>query len=299
MKIRRDLGVADIALLLIFIFFFSCFLLSARYIYNGFKPKIKGSYTRTPTDDYDSSLMRLNSIDKTIAYCDSVYKAEFPRRTYPGIVSETLRERFYHGYSYYDLHNNSVGAIFEPVVKQGAAAIVIPDDIMKYPNAACSQQSIVGMEIFRKKGYTVRKVSMFDSVQNVGHFAFEVYYENRWHFIDTDQEPDVNVLKKYGRPSVEFLMANPSVVLEAYRNKANPEMFKRLLLSAKIGPVNKFPAPHAYLYQVVTKYVTYCGWIFVLCGLMIVRFIRVGKKRFKSHLSVAIQRNDKASFSTT
>lgn len=36
--------------------------------------------------------------------------------------------------------------------------LFIPDDIMQYPMAACSQQSIVLMEFFRKKSIPYRKI---------------------------------------------------------------------------------------------------------------------------------------------
>jgi hypothetical protein len=133
------------------------------------------------------------------------------------------------------------------------------------------------MEVFKKKGYSVRKVSMFDTVVNVGHFAYEVYYEKGWHFFDTDQEPDTQVLNEYNRPSAAFLAANPAIVLEAYHLRKDPQLFKRLLMSYKLGPVNKFPASNAYLYQVVTKCFTCFGWLFFL----IIIFIRYRLQKMK------------------
>jgi len=156
-----------------------------------------------------------------------------------------------------------------------------------YPNAACSQQSILGMEIFKQKGYKFRKVSMFDSTEKVGHFAYEIYYGNGWHFFDTDQEPDANILRHYGRPSAAFLAENPSVVLAAYRKRGDPQLFKRLLINAKTGPVNKFPAPNAYLYQFVTKYFTYFGWLFFLSIIYVRKWVKKKAKNFSPVLSVA------------
>ena len=40
---------------------------------------------------------------------------------------------------------------FSPLIKEDLNAIVIPNDILKHPMAACSQQSIIGMEVFKKK----------------------------------------------------------------------------------------------------------------------------------------------------
>jgi len=143
------------------------------------------------------------------------------------------------------------------------------------------------MEIFKQKGYKFRKVSMFDSTEKVGHFAYEIYYGNGWHFFDTDQEPDANILRHYGRPSAAFLAENPSVVLAAYRKRGDPQLFKRLLINAKTGPVNKFPAPNAYLYQIVTKYFTYFGWLFFLSIIYVRKWVKKKAKNFSPVLSVA------------
>lgn len=210
-------------------------------------------------------------MDRLLTYCDSFFQQHKNDRTYPGVVAEVIRKRFYHEYSYYDFSTNPVGVLLKPIVQNGATAIVIPDDIIKYAHAACSQQSIVGMELFKRKGYPVRKVSMYDSVSHSGHFAFEVFYEKGWHYFDTDQEPDQKVLRRYGRPSAAYLAQNPDIILEAYKQRSNPELFKRLILSYKLGPVNKFPAPNAYIFQVITKATSYLGWIFFLV-LLIFRY---------------------------
>ncbi|MES1198083.1 MAG: hypothetical protein ABUL41_02290, partial [Chitinophagaceae bacterium] len=109
-------------------------------------------------EDFDPSLVRLNSLDKIAAYCDSLYteksyiqNVKF-EETYPEIVSGVIRNRFYHGYSLYGSYNNFLGALLSKVSMSGLKAIVIPNDILKYPYAACSQQSIVFMELLRRKG---------------------------------------------------------------------------------------------------------------------------------------------------
>jgi len=54
------------------------------------------------------------------------------------VVSGVISEKFYHGYSYYGKGHNVFAKMFEPFLFEGVSAIVIPDDIVKYPNAACS-----------------------------------------------------------------------------------------------------------------------------------------------------------------
>lgn len=169
-----------------------------------------------------------------------------------------------------------MAAFIAPLFKKGMAAIVMPNDIVKYPYAACSQQSIVGMELFKRIGYPVRKVTMYDNVTQQGHFAYEVFYGNEWHYFDHNMEPDAEVLKSYNRPSVAFLNAHPDVIALAYRKK-DPALFQRLLLSGQIGPSNVNPAPFATMFQVVTKYTSYFGWIIV--GLfMLIRYMVLARK---------------------
>src|SRR5258706_9076581 len=119
----------DIVFGCLFLFSFTCFLLSLKGdfvpLHFGEKPA-KLNY-----DEFDPSLMRLNTMAKLEDYCDSLYHANYPGRTYPGIVSDVVRLRFYHGYSYYDATHNPMAAFIAPFIKRGMAAIVMPNDIVK------------------------------------------------------------------------------------------------------------------------------------------------------------------------
>ncbi len=261
--IRKKSPIWDIILISAFLLTFVSFLLLANNIfhpvsYSLIKP------ANLQNDQYDSTLVKLNTMSKLEAYCDSMFSANQSTKTYPGIVADVMRKKFYHGYSYYDMSSNPLAVLFAPIVKNGAEAVVIPSDIVKYPMAACSQQSIVGMQLLRRKGYNVRKVAMWDSINKVGHFTFEAYYDNGWHYFDTNLEPDTEILREYKRPSVDYLARHPDIAMEAYRNSKDAAMLTRLIESYKTGPVNKFPAPNAYLYQVVLKYIGYFAWIFIL-----------------------------------
>src|SRR5688572_26849327 len=97
-------------------------------------------------EEYDPSLAHINSVRKLTAYCDSVYEIEFPgstfnERKYTDIVSAVIRKRFFHGFSYYGFNNNYMGLVLSKMTVEGLGAVVIPDDVMKFDFAACSQQS--------------------------------------------------------------------------------------------------------------------------------------------------------------
>jgi hypothetical protein len=263
----------------LFIFSLVCFLFALKGYYSpakfsGIKP------VELADDEFDSTLMRINSMAKLEAYCDSFFATKSTIRHYPGIVSEVLRKRFYHGYSYYDAYTNPVAAFTAPLIKKGMAAIVLPDDILKYPFAACSQQSIVGTALLKRKGFKVREVRMFDTVMQAGHFAYEAFYDGGWHYFDPNREPDYEVLKKYNRPSVAYLNEHPEIIIAAYRTK-NPEFFRRLLLSSKLSAVNNKTAPVATIFQIATKYMSYFGWL--LMGIfMLIRYRILSRKAVSS-----------------
>jgi hypothetical protein len=216
-------------------------------------------------EHFDPTLSRLNSISTFALYCDSIYGSKqinpSDSEQYAVIVSRALRERFYHGYSYYSFGQNSLASFFAPMLNDKLSAIVIPDDILKHPHAACSQQSIVGMEVFRKKGFPVRKVGFFADGLG-GHFCFEAYFNNKWHFFDPDLEPKLRVMIASHFPSIAELAKNDSLVNQLYYKEDN-KLIKNLLISYSYGPVNKFPAANARAYQYITKYLSYTLWLWV------------------------------------
>ncbi len=234
----------------------------------------KPSYNRV--EDFDPSLSRLNTLDKLEKYCDSLYatvccgeeKAEFDQ-DYTTLVSSVIRKRFYHGYSYYGFKNNYLAFLFSKATRPGYSAVVIPDDILKYSFAACSQQSIVMMEVLKAKGLKTRKIS-FQGKTAGGHFCFEVFYKNNWHFYDTNMEPDEAVLNAINRPGIAFLASHPDVLLNAYRHHAKEKVLD-VFLNYSYGQVDKFPAPNALLFHKITKTLSYTIWIFFLAGFLLVR----------------------------
>jgi hypothetical protein len=141
---------------------------------------------------------------------------------------------------------------------------------MKQPYAACSQQSLVMMELLKRKGFKTRKVG-FDGGEMVGgHFCFETFYDNSWHFFDTDQEPNAKLLADYNRPSIEYLLANKDILDAAYSHW-QPDRLHAMFSNFSYGKVDKFEAPNALLYQQVTKFLSYTGWIFFLVAFVLVR----------------------------
>jgi hypothetical protein len=252
-------------------FFFQIFLFEAIRFFNP-------TFNKHPEEvvhqeKFDPSLNRLNSLSTFEAYCDSVYGNEsiaiMDSGNYANIVSRTIRYRFVHGYSYYKFGHNYIATLLAPVVHPDLSAIVVPDDILNYPQAACSQQSIVAMKLLMDKGFLVRKVGFFHPTTG-GHFCYEVHYENSWHFYDPNREPDEIVLAERNRPSIQFLNDHKDVLYKAYP-KDSAAFLTNLYGSFEIGKEGKLPGRNAILFQTATQILSYTLWIFI--GLLYI-FIR-------------------------
>jgi hypothetical protein len=208
-------------------------------------------------------------------------------------VSDVVKNRFYHGYSYFGFNDNYVAFLASKITVSGYGVPVMPDDVLQYPNAACSQQAVVMMEALKAKGIPSRKISFYGKKFG-GHFAFEVYYDGAWHFHDPNLEPDKSVLVSYGRPGIEFLVNHPDVLCKAYSHR-KPEELLDIFPTYVYGPVNKFPAPKAALFQSFTNFLSYTIWLFFLSGFIIARrkYLRIAGSQSQDAVVSMYQENNK------
>ena len=95
-------------------------------------------------EQYDPALNNLNSIQKLTAYIDQLAKEQQISEgsiEYAVLTETVIKKRFYHGYSHFTLKENWLAAVSEKIFGNGLASVVDPDEIVKYPSGACSQQS--------------------------------------------------------------------------------------------------------------------------------------------------------------
>ena len=168
-----------------------------------------------------------------------------------------------------------------PLIKGDLNAIVIPNDILKHPMAACSQQSIIGMEVFKRKGIDVRKVGFY-AREYGGHFCFEAFFNGKWHFFDPDMEPKLSLMQENHFPSIAELAQNDSLLHLLYV-KEDRSYVEKLFPNYFYGPVNKFPAPNAIIFQYVAKFLSYFSWaLFTLVYLLVRKKVNYANKNTNS-----------------
>src|SRR5258705_11077082 len=100
-------------------------------------------------EHFNHDLSSLNTIEKLEQYIDSIAEARSivvgGNLDYWEIVSGIVRDRFYHGFSHFALNENWIAAFAGKFVWLDLSCKVLPEDIIKYSYAGCSQQELVMM----------------------------------------------------------------------------------------------------------------------------------------------------------
>lgn len=189
---------------------------------------------------------KLQSVDAILSYADATIGSE--NRTsleYAEFLALTLRKRFYHGYSYYTPKDNWMAWLSGKLIWSELNAIVLPDDILKHPNAACSQQAIVLSACFEKIGIPYREVDL------VGHFVLEGKIDSNWYYFDTNLEPQfVNK-----RKSLQELISG-NELMASYANKLQEDDFRTVFSSITYKPENAPIALKAMIFHRVTGFLS-------------------------------------------
>ncbi len=178
-------------------------------------------------------------------------------REHVDLVRNIIAQRFYHGYARYNIRDNYVAFFAGTYIWDHFLGIVIPDDILKHNGALCSQQAIVFGELLKRRGYKVRKVTL------KGHFCEEVFYDNSWHFYDTDKEPIFP--QEMPRPGIKDLIGNKKLLYAAYKGKLDKTVIDRVFSEYKVGKINSFPAKNMEFFHYVTKLLSDWLWLLFLC----------------------------------
>ena len=216
-------------------------------------------------EEYDVNLYRkIHSVSDLLAYVDSTAGIKDKRSlAYAEALSSTIRKRFFHNYSFYSLSENWGAALAGKFIWLDLGAIVVADDMLKHPMAACSQQSLILLTCFERLGVPYR------AVRFAHHFAAEGMFSGKWFYFDTDKEPQF----PNGRKSVDELLKSGEFYT-AYAATASTPGGMEWWIGTKQGyplydSVSVMPAPRARLFQHVTKWGSDFGFLILALILLI------------------------------
>ncbi|MBS1488890.1 MAG: hypothetical protein JST43_15015 [Bacteroidetes bacterium] len=222
-------------------------------------------------DEFDPTYVKkFQRVDDIVSYADSILYSDnsmYDTLKYAEIVGKILRNRFYHGYSYYSLKENWIAALAGATIYNNLAAIVLPDDILKYPLAACSQVSIVRTECFRRRNITYRSVRFKE------HYAMEGKIAGNWYYFDSNLEPDFSIVP---RKSIKYLIDNNELPI-IYKDHIDSAKLKTELEFLGYGELNQVAAPRAKLFHICTKFLSKTLWLLPLVWV----FLMYRKRRIK------------------
>ncbi|MBC7688558.1 MAG: hypothetical protein H7211_10310 [Aquabacterium sp.] len=208
------------------------------------------------TEDYDPRLAYINSLDKLNLHIDSLLcHKQISPNSYECVaeINDVIRNRFYHGYSYFTLSENWIAAIAGKLIDSGMSSKVQADKIIQNQNAACSQQVIVMMAVLRKRGISYRHLGF------PHHYALDVSIADKWYFFDPDMEP----LMSRTQQSEDQWHYHSDSLKQYYNSGTNQNLIKYTFgdgLAAQKGPVNEIPAPNARLFQTTTGILSKTLW---------------------------------------
>ncbi|MFN8250087.1 MAG: hypothetical protein U0T68_14130 [Ferruginibacter sp.] len=208
---------------------------------------------------YHPVLAEINSIDKLEKYVDdeaAIKKIDIHTPQYPLLLAYFISCRFYHGFSHWKLSENWIAAVGEKVTGIGLSCKVKPDDIMKHPDAACSQQALVMMEILKRKKIDYRKVGF------PHHYALEVKVQDRWYYFDPNMEPKMNLTQR-----IHENWNGDNDLLKQYYDSAKHHNLSYQFgdkQKAAFGTINEIPAQRLKLFQDTTSILSKIAWCFPL-----------------------------------
>ncbi len=219
---------------------------------------------------YESELERLNSIEKLLHYTDSLYAHTatevFDTAAYVNLACDVTKKRFYFGLSNYTLSENWIAYLSGKLIWKHFLAIVEPDDILKHQEGLCSQQTIVFMELLKRKSINVRSVGL-GRKEGPGHFLCEAQYQHDWHLYDVTIEPLFEIPKLENR-SAAYYLNNLDTFYKAYNGRVTRDVFNKYVEKVAYGEVNQFPAKNMLLFHQVTRLIA-----FLLPFLFIILFL--------------------------
>lgn len=239
---------------------------------------VQDSPVRAPAqlaEAFDPRLAGVTTLDEAAAVVSASLDPSRPRSdsAVAAAIDGFLRQRFFHGYSEYTLHQNWI-AHLAGYVWDDLRAPVDPEHILDYPNAACSQQAMVFQALLRRFGIE------YGSVTLPGHFAVAARIDGSWMFFDSNVEPVTpamvpvsDVLRGVG---IDRMYARRPVIAQRFDSAVK-------LGRVRLVDVDRYPAPRARLFHRATAFLSSFGWLLLGCLFLAIRPLADGRLRLRAH----------------
>ncbi|MDF2452272.1 MAG: hypothetical protein K0S26_1776 [Bacteroidota bacterium] len=225
-----------------------------------FIKKAVSESSKTKNELFKPELIRFDNSQKLIYGIDSIYMMRltsdiFDTALYVQTASDFVKNRFYHGLATYSITDNWIAYLAGKLFWPHFSAIVKPDDLLKHGDGLCSQQTIVLLDVLRKKGITFRTVGL-GYKEGPGHFLSEIKYDGKWHLHDVTKEPEWNKIVNH-HLSLDYYLMNKDSLYVAYEGKLSRPVFNKILEKVEYGKVNEFPAKNMLLFHNGTLFLMY------------------------------------------
>jgi hypothetical protein len=207
-------------------------------------------------EKYNPAMGHINNLDKMEQFVDASAQQKGIKLgsiDYLVAMEDAIEKRFYHGFSHLTTGENWIAAFGEKLFGFGLSCKVLPNDIMEHGNAACSQQSMVMMELLKRKNLSYRKVGF------PHHFALEVMVDGAWYYFDPNMEPTMTAEQRN--------VAHWKHAADNLKQYYDPKRFHDLdykfgvNYTVTIGGINEKQAANAKMFQSVTGWLSKILWL--------------------------------------
>lgn len=247
-----------------FLLFAAVIVSSAGTLASRLSPVVHRPYPASFNEEFDPRLRSVTSVDQAIAILPLFMPGvERPTdRQKVDAVDSFLRLRFFHSYSEYTFRQNWL-AYLAGFVWGDLRQPVLPDDILNYRRAACSQQALVFQAMLARMAIDYASVSWV----RPGHFTPAARVDGEWRYYDTNLE--------IGMKSVPVATVLKGDVLSRMYDGARAQTFKKAVRDKRVsfGFVNEYRAPQAALFHRTTAWLSAYGWLAATLLLML-SFVR-------------------------
>ena len=213
------------------------------------------------------NLLAINSVDAAMTYLPVYYPSPRPTDLQKvEAVNEFVQDRFFHGLSTYRPCDNWLAGLSGSIWSD-LAAPVLPDDILKYRRAFCSQQAIVAEAMLHRLGIHYASVTF----AGPGHFAPAARVGNTWYFFDPDTE-------RQGLVPLAALTRGEALK-RIYPAPLGEELSRAAAAGRmRVRDVDTFPGPRGAAFDLVTGFLSRFGWALFAALFLLVN---VDRARFR------------------